>query len=603
MSWPATHDLVYPGEKWTCPITGVTVPKSPKGNAAARRHLLKNTSDPAVQRAMVARCGESLILWLNLWGWTYVTKKYGPDGRQLRRTEFAQHQPFITWPVQDAAIAEIQECIDEGEDVIIDKSRQMGLSWLLAAISTWYWLFVEDAQIGVCSRVEDDVDKPGVPKSFMYKVDYILGRLPLWMLPCPLDQIRRGGQYRTHLKLQHPGGATIHGESSTEDQFRGATLTFAIFDEMAAHDWAEAGWHAAADATGCRIGNSTPIGPGTEYTRQRNQGLETGSPRVVGVFYHDHPDKGRGREQATDEDGAITGISGRRYWDSPWFRAEVARRQSAKSVAQDILADHATSGDLFFSSVAITNHMRDSAREPVRCEIAGDVLVPDPKGRWYVFAEMIEGRVSQKESYVMFCDIAHGNGSSNSACAVLDDAGSLVAMFADPHIGTYDYADEICNAGKGVFRGWRDMAFLGYEVNGPGEGWHRDLLRNEYKRIYFRRATGKRTEKRSKDYGWRSGRREKMHLLRGLGRAFERGDLTIPCRATLSEMLEYVIYDDGSVGPGLLRDEVTGARDSHGDRVIALAGAVLMRAEEPKFDDAKVKHKPGTWGEILDLPV
>ena len=64
-------------------------------------------------------------------------------------------------------------------------------------------------------------------------------------------------------------------------------------------------------------------------------------------------------------------------------------------------------------------------------------------------------------------------------------------------------------------------------------------------------------------------------------------------------MLDYVFFADGSIGPGLLQDESTGARESHGDRVIAYAGAVFMRNEAPHFDGTKPMFKRNTLGDIL----
>ena len=65
-------------------------------------------------------------------------------------------------------------------------------------------------------------------------------------------------------------------------------------------------------------------------------------------------------------------------------------------------------------------------------------------------------------------------------------------------------------------------------------------------------------------------------------------------------MLEYVYYEDGSIGPGTMRDERTGARESHGDRVIAYAGCVFLRGEAPRFEDDTPKFAPNTMGDILN---
>ena len=179
--------------------------------------------------------------------------------------------------------------------------------------------------------------------------------------------------------------------------------------------------------------------------------------------------------------------------------------------------------------------------------------------------------------------------------------GEIVAEFVDPYISTYDFADEVANAGKYLFKGGRSQMFLGWEVNGPGEDWHRDLRRNNYTAMYFQRAVAQAGQRRSKAYGWRSDRQKKLVLLRALDRAITRGDIIIPSQAGLNEMLEYVRYEDGSIGPGHLRDELSGARESHGDRVIAYGGCVFMRAEVGKYEEEPEQDKPGTFGHFLGM--
>ena len=90
-------------------------------------------------------------------------------------------------------------CVDQGNDAIIDKSRDMGASWLCVAIAAWYWLFRPDAQVLLVSRVEDLVDRRGDPDCLMWKIDYMLDNLPDWMLPTDRREFQIGGRYRRHL--------------------------------------------------------------------------------------------------------------------------------------------------------------------------------------------------------------------------------------------------------------------------------------------------------------------------------------------------------------------------------------------------------------------
>jgi hypothetical protein len=67
----------------------------------------------------------------------------------------------------------------------------------------------------------------------------------------------------------------------------------------------------------------------------------------------------------------------------------------------------------------------------------------------------------------------------------------------------------------------------------------------------------------------------------------------------LREMLDYVIMDDGSIEAGSVRDLSTGARESHGDRVIALAGALMLCDEGVGPERPRSGFSPDSLGAIL----
>lgn len=76
--------------------------------------------------------------------------------------------PFIPYPYQEEAILEIRNSIvngtlpieqrDDLTNIFIEKSRQMGLSWLIMAIFVYGWNF-HNHKYHVLSQKEDDVDK------------------------------------------------------------------------------------------------------------------------------------------------------------------------------------------------------------------------------------------------------------------------------------------------------------------------------------------------------------------------------------------------------------------------------------------------------------
>ena len=77
--------------------------------------------------------------------------------------------PFILFPKQEEFIDWLVARWKSREDGLVEKSRDMGLSWLSVAIAVWMWLFWEGTVVGFGSRKEEYVDKLGDPKSLFWK--------------------------------------------------------------------------------------------------------------------------------------------------------------------------------------------------------------------------------------------------------------------------------------------------------------------------------------------------------------------------------------------------------------------------------------------------
>jgi hypothetical protein len=531
---------------------------------------VKSESDRSDFRALFS---EDIVSWLRLTGWTYAPKEVDPStGREVPSAR--PNRPFVLWECQERAMVEILSAVGEGRDVVVRKSRDMGASWILAAVSAWGWLF-KGWQTLLVSRVEDGVDRPGDPDSLFWKVDYLLENQPLWLLPLvPEKLLKRGSDTRQHMMLRNPvSGATIAGQASTAHVGRGGRRTLILFDEFAAMGEAEAAWRSAADATACRIAVSTPLGTGTHYSTLVRQGLTQGDPRLVELLYVEHPLKGAGGQIRVDEDGRVTGVTGSEYVWTPWLAEQLKRRDSV-DMAQNVFATEVGSGSQFFTPSVVTSHANEWGVVGERCELLRGKWVSDPNGRWRVFRHGEPDR-----EYVMFADPSYGTGSANAAICVMDaETREQVAEFVDPHVPPHDLANEMVDVAMTAYRG-RRHPLIGWEVNGPGAGMHHDFQRIGYSEVYRQRIVGTTTERRTVRIGWNSSRRAKRTLLSGLSRALSQGEVRVRSEDALRELLDYVILEDGSIEAGSRRDLSSGARESHGDRVIALAGALMLCEE------------------------
>jgi hypothetical protein len=193
-------------------------------------------------------------------------------------------------------------------------------------------------------------------------------------------------------------------------------------------------------------------------------------------------------------------------------------------------------------------------------------------------------------------DPAYGTGNHASAVAVLD-AGTrqMVAMMVDANITPADLAAEVADVCRGAFR----EAVVAWEVNGPGQSLQRDFEAQRFHRVWKPRKEGKSTHGIIDRVGWVSSEQSKRLLLGNLSRAVQQGEVIVPCTGTLDEMLAYVLDGNGRVIPGRLRDESTGARENHGDRVIALALAWMAIDDAPVPGQEHEVYPEGSAGDLL----
>lgn len=577
---------------------------TPATPAAASPNLISWSTDPAVLLATrqwvtsnataKERCDLKALFasdpaaWLALTGWTYRVKETGVDGRE--RPAVVRDVPFIPWDIQVSAIRKLATSVQDGRDVVIRKSRDMGASWLVIALATWGWLF-HGWQSLLVSRVEDGVDRSGDPDSLFWKVDYLLSSQPAWLLPCHMDLLKKGGQYRQHMVLRHPvSGATIAGQASGAHIGRGGRRTFVLFDEFAALDDDEAAWRSASDTTSCRVALSTPIGFGTRYDKLVAEARSTGEPILVEMLYWQHPEKGMSAEYRVDQSGVVTGVSGGTYVWTPWL-ADQLRKRDKVDLAQNVFAEAMGAGAAFFPSVSVTQHRREFGSEPRRANWVGGRFVDSPTGRWRLWGEL-----ETLGSYSVGVDPAYGTGNHASAVCVIDaEQKKMVASMVDATITPADLAAEVVGVCRGAFRD----SIVAWEVNGPGQSMQRDFEAQRFYRVWKQRKEGVSNHGATDRVGWLSTEQNKRLLLGNLSRSVQQGEMIVPCTGTMDEMLAYVLDSNGRVVAGRLRDESTGARENHGDRVIALALAWMAMGDAPVPQYEQTTYAPGSAGDLL----
>jgi len=217
------------------------------------------------------------------------------DPRNAYDEKLSTTMPFILFERQAEMVNFLQACLATNTNGLIDKSRDMGATWICVAFSVWLWLFKEGAAIGWGSRKEELVDRLGDPKSIFEKIRSLIRGLPPALLPKGFDF----SSHATYMKLINPeNGATISGEAGDNIGRGGRTLVY-FKDESAWYEHAEMVEAALMDNTNVQIDISTTSGVGTVYDRKKEVGVDwtpgaappSGAGWLFTMDWRDHPAK------------------------------------------------------------------------------------------------------------------------------------------------------------------------------------------------------------------------------------------------------------------------------------------------------------------------
>ena len=241
-------------------------PKEASGNYHYRAELLSNAQkDKNFEAAIRDMCRKDCLFWLNSFGWVYEPRK-----EQYTKLGYdSPHLLFLTWDYQDDFVRWLVRKITAGEDGVLEKSRDMGASWLVLAVYLWFWLFGgagNDFIVG--SRKEEFVDKSGVMDALFPKIRYMLYRQPEYLLPLGFKK----RLHDTFMRLINPEtGSYIKGEANNKNFGTGGRYKSALLDEFAKWDFTdEEAWQSLSDASPSRIAVSSAKGTTNHFFKLRS---------------------------------------------------------------------------------------------------------------------------------------------------------------------------------------------------------------------------------------------------------------------------------------------------------------------------------------------
>lgn len=243
--------------------------------------LRRLRSDPGLIVAAKAYYSTRPVEFIQHWLDTYDPRK--PINKWM---------PFIFFKKQEEYINFLTACINDQENALIEKSRDMGLTWLSCAWSVWCLLFVKESAIGWGSRKENLIDQLGDPDSIFEKMRLLLKKIPDIFLPVGFNHQK----HCNYMRINNPEtGSVITGEAGNNIG-RGGRKSVYFKDESAHYEQPELIQAALDDNTRVQIDISSVNGLGNVFHRRREAGVdwpnvEPGKTRVFVVDYSDHPEK------------------------------------------------------------------------------------------------------------------------------------------------------------------------------------------------------------------------------------------------------------------------------------------------------------------------
>ncbi|MEW6439252.1 MAG: hypothetical protein AB1508_19040 [Pseudomonadota bacterium] len=575
-----------------CPYAAL-VPREWDANLRFRRRMVRLGADRRVGRRLWEMCRQDVLLYVNTFVWTY-------DPRTVENTP--RTLPMITYPFQEAALLAVKDALGR-HDLLIEKSRDMTATWMCLVVLEHAWHFEENVRFGLCSRNEDYVD--GNPKSLLWKIDFIHKHQPRWLLPAG-RWLGRDDPRRTRLHLDNADtGSTLDGEATTADVGRGDRFTAMLMDEFAAFGTREgyAALRATRDSTPCRIINSTAQGvTGAFYGLTR-----TAIPRLrlhwslhprkrIGLYsYHEGQLRVLDESYWTPARLAAYDFAGQRWSGdpdfavrSPWFDRETWRCENKTEVLQELEIRYDAASSPFFNVNQLESHAREFATPPLhRGELDFDTetttpteFVERPGGPLSLWFRIgTGGRPDSTQDYVIGADIATGSrmdgrGASNSVLTVgSKTTREMVAQLTIAGISPTDFA-QMALALARWFAGPNGPAFLIWESNGPGGSFGDRIIESGYRSVYYRTNETVILKRPSRQPGWYSTRDTKRMLLTEFARAIGPArEFVVRSRETLDECTCYEYGSGGAIthSAAVTTEDPSGARENHGDRVIASA--------------------------------
>jgi hypothetical protein len=239
--------------------------------------------------------------------------------------------PFELWPRQREFVEWWFYLREKRLRGVVVKPRDVGFSWLTAALAVHGWLFEPGFKLTYGSYKEDRVDVPGNMDSWFEKVRFVIKNLPPFLVPPGFSD----SWLMKRNIVNRANGASVTGEIG-DNMGRGGRATVYVADEFAhveRSDAVEASLSHVADTV---VYGSTPKGTDNAFYRKAVSGI----PRFD-FRWHDNPRASFWRLPDGTEGHGWPGPEGAVF---PYLE-EMRSSLSPASFAEEVMADFYASSE------------------------------------------------------------------------------------------------------------------------------------------------------------------------------------------------------------------------------------------------------------------
>ena len=579
------------------------VPKNPKKNLKWRiRCRERALEDSRFQDALWKACMEDVLFFCAFALWVHE-----PRARVKRRA-------MIPWLHQEPVALAMDETITEAMrteqpvSLTLKKARAQGGTYIYLAVTIQRALKEAGFTVGLVTRNEPLVDSRVDDSAVMFKLAWMLDRLPVWMLP---DGYERS---MTEHVIRLPNGSGWSGYAATGDVARGGRTSLFCFDEPGSEEFIAGNkdykvLSSVSHVSNCVFLVSTfGVDSGVFY----ESATDPDNPRVYELSWQDNPE--HSRNIYTVEDGVpkalrqeeqeaveqyvashqreLKSIARRGHKiegkvQSPWYNAHrLQPGATPRFIARELDQDCRGAVGKVFTADLLDRMKRDHCKPPVwigqpvfdseALTLTG--LIPRDDGPLKLWFSPGIDDMPPLGPFTAGCDIASGGVSqyaTNSTMVALDNrTGEQVVEYAIKGLEPRPFARRVVGLCM-----WLRGALLGWEDSGVSGGFAKEVMEViYYGNVFFRDVTQLGSQKKSRKPGWPCRDPDKADMFEQMALAMEMGRFIPRSEEMITECGEYEWDGDKIIHAPTKNRGAT--NKNHADRAVAGGGCWMVYSRD-----------------------